>query len=460
MSKLGLIIAREYTTRIRKKAFIIMTIIGPVLFAALLVIPIWLATLEDKEEKTIAVVEFDDYGHAVPDSLMLFRNVFENKPLLHFDYLGGMSKYQAEAIAGQEVYYGVLIISHRAIFAGDKTSATFLSSRQPSLDVEIQIEKALENYLYNRKLLTYQVPLSVLQNLKSDVTLDIQEIDPEGNVKKSGVNAKRGVGYAGGFLIYFFILFFGAQVMRGVVEEKTNRIIEVVITSVKPFQLMMGKIIGIGLVGLSQFLIWVILSTVIFFTAESIIIGQKVQDLNRVPESKELFEASPTAQNQPQVQKITSEDIKLSGTLEEIYSLPYAYIIAWFLFYFIGGFLLYGSMFAAIGAAVDVETDTQQFMLPVTVPLAIGVVVMMSVIANPEGSIGMWFSMIPFTSPIIMIARIGFHPDPIQLAISSTILILTFLSVTWLAGKIYRTGILMYGKKISYRELLKWLRYK
>jgi ABC-2 type transport system permease protein len=245
--------------------------------------------------------------------------------------------------------------------------------------------------------------------------------------------------------------------MRGVVEEKSNRILEVIITSVRPFQLMMGKIIGIGLVGLTQFLAWVILSLFIFQGAETYLMKEKLASLQQEQNPTELFQSPATP---VQTNESSMEDIDVSGIIKDFYQIDFFYVLMVFLFYFIGGYLLYAAMFAAIGAAVDSETDTQQFMLPVTIPLIISIIVMMNAITNPEGQLAFWFSIIPFTSPIVMMARIGFDVPWEQLALSASLLVITFIFMTWFAGKIYRTGILMYGKKTGYKEIWKWLKYK
>jgi ABC-2 type transport system permease protein len=331
--------------------------------------------------------------------------------------------------------------------------------KQPSLGLINQIESSLETYLYNRKLLTYNVPVSVLESLKSDVTLVIQKIDDEGNKNKVGGDVKTSLGLISGFLIYLFIFMFGSQVMRGVVEEKTNRIIEVIITSIKPFQLMMGKIIGIGLVGLTQFLAWIILSFMIFQFAEGYLLRHELKELTTEHQSQatDLFETVPST---TPAQNPSIEDIELGGIIEEIYSIDFVFVILVFLFYFISGYLLYGAMFAAIGAAVDSETDTQQFMLPVTIPLIIGIFAMLNTINNPEGQVALWFSIIPFTSPIVMMARIGFVIPAGQLILSALSIIITYILMTWMSSKIYRTGILMYGRKFGYKDIVKWLKMK
>lgn len=280
------------------------------------------------------------------------------------------------------------------------------------------------------------------------------------------------VGYIGGFLIYFFIFLFGSQVMRGVIEEKTNRIVEIVVSSVRPFQLMMGKIIGIGLVGLTQFGLWVVLTLIIVTGAKPLIAPQMTtpaaQEINAqsIMESQSANQAMPFqgAASQQAAANQSSNDVSQNlgaqHLFEALQDINFVLIIGVFIFFFLGGYLLYGSLFAAIGSAVDNETDTQQFMLPITIPLILAIIVLVSGISNPQGGIAFWFSIIPFTSPILMMARLPFGVPEWQVLLSMALLVLTFMGTTWLSAKIYRTGILMYGKKVNYKELWKWIRYR
>ena len=272
-----------------------------------------------------------------------------------------------------------------------------------------------------------------------------------------------GLGYFAGFLIYFFVFLYGAMVMRGVIEEKTSRIVEVIVSSVKPFQLMLGKILGIALVGLTQFIAWVVLIT-LFVSVGMQVFGPDYSAENVAPQqemvesvmSQQSINVSDVAEIQAENSSDNFKDILLST----VDSINFIVVLLSFLFYFIGGYLLYASLFAAIGSAVDSETDTQQFMMPVTIPLVIGLLVMINTIQNPDGAMAFWFSIIPFTSPIVMMARIPFGVPYWEVALSMSLLIITFLGATWFAAKIYRTGILMYGKKVSYGEIWKWIRYK
>ena len=266
-----------------------------------------------------------------------------------------------------------------------------------------------------------------------------------------------GLAYVGSLLIYMFILMFGVQVMRGVIEEKTNRIVEVIISSVKPFQLMMGKVLGVAMTAIMQFAIWIVLS-VIFVSLIRAAFMPDLSPASVANQPQNLMEVSKSMpQAQPQATQINPE---LANAFAMVDSINFYVMIGSFFFYFIAGYLLYASLFAAVGAAVDNESDTQQFVFPVTLPLIVGIMVMISAFQNPGTSLAFWFSMIPFTSPIVMMARIPFGVPYEQVALSMVLLVITFIGTIWIAGKIYRTGILMYGNKASFKELIKWLRYK
>ncbi len=297
----------------------------------------------------------------------------------------------------------------------------------------------------------------MLNSIKADVSIRTIQWTEDGNAKESSTEIAMIVGYASGFLIYFFIFLFGAQVMRGVIEEKTSRIVEIIISSAKPFQLMMGKIVGIALVGLTQFLLWIVLTTAIIFGAKTAFFP----DLGKTNTQEVLVQDMLQQPDMAQMEQIQTQQMDdMAQIFNSMKSIEYGKIFFSFVFFFLGGYLLYGSLFAAIGSAVDNETDTQQFMLPITIPLILGIFVMMNAIQTPDSPVAFWFSIIPFTSPIVMMVRIPFGVPDWQLALSMGLLVITFIGSVWLAGKIYRTGILMYGKKVNYKELWKWLRYK
>jgi ABC-2 type transport system permease protein len=454
MNKIAIIVKREYITRVRKKAFIIMTLIGPILFAAFLIIPAWLARLEDKEEKIIAVIEYSDNNTPVPDSLKQFFDVLPERDNLKFEYVGYTTLQVLKSALEHSKYFGILYIPHNVI---NSEVVELYTKKEPSLWMEVQITESLEKYIHNIKLRKLNIPVEVLNSVQTNIKLKTIKLEKGKYEEKDLKNLRRGVGYAAGFLIYFYIFFFGAQVMRGVIEEKTNRIVELIVSSVRPFQLMMGKIIGIGLLGLTQFIAWIILTFIIVTVSQEVLIGKNNIQNTQQFAAESIIDAEPVIGEQLNKDNRVGE---FEGILSKIRGIDFMVMISIFIFYFLGGYILYGSLFAAIGAVVDSETDTQQFMLPVTIPLIISIFVMINAFMNPSGKIAVWFSIIPLTSPIVMMARIPFDVPLAELFASMVILILTFLGTTWLAGKIYRTGILMYGKKVNYREIWKWITYK
>ncbi|NOZ46720.1 MAG: ABC transporter permease [Chlorobi bacterium] len=447
MNKISIIILREYLTRVKKKTFLIMSIVGPLLFAALMIAPAWLAQMEDKEEKLIAVI----------DSSKLFYNTIPETKYLKFEYLQNTPISKIKQNFSKTNYYAVLYISH--IVTYKPNAVQLFSDKQPSLAIKMHISNALEKEIERLKLKTYNIENldNILQSIKTNISIQSIKLAEDGTEKKSSVEIAMIVGYLSGFLIYLFIFLFGAQVMRGVIEEKTNRIIEVVISSVKPFQLMMGKIVGIAMVGLTQFLLWIILTAGIVTVVKTAFFPELSMKTEQITPETVLSSGGSTLQPSQPVNDAEIDQVK--EIFSSVKSINFGVLFASFIFFFLGGFLLYGSLFAAVGAAVDSETDTQQFMLPITIPLILAIIVMMNAIQNPEGPIAFWFSIIPFTSPIVMMVRIPFGVPYWEVSLSVILLVITFIFTTWLASKIYRTGILMYGKKTSYKEIWKWLRY-
>ncbi len=457
MNKISLIIGREYLTRVRKKSFIIMTIIGPVLFAALIIIPGWLATLEDSEVLTIAVVEYNAQNQQVPADRQFFRDIIPDKPNMKFVYLENTRLQDILRTYEAEHYDGVLFLPQTLISAGSDATVEFYYRKAPGVGLESHISSSIEKFLFDNKLLVKNIPAEVVKSLETRVHLSRISWKNWQNKEEDITDVKRGMGYVTGLLIYMFIFMFGAQVMRGVLEEKTSRVVEVIVSSVTPFQLMMGKIIGIALIGLTQFVAWVILTIGISTFAQQIFFSPSLKTAVTMTSPQDIMQNTPSqgtnTADYNEAAQMVSKIIKQLGQI----NLPL--VIGAFIFYFLGGYLLYGSLFAAIGASVDNETDTQQFMLPITIPLIIGIFVMINTFLNPSGKLAIWFSLIPLTSPIVMMARIPFGVPPEQLLASVALLVITFIGTVWLAAKIYRTGILMYGKKVSYRELWKWIRY-
>lgn len=456
MSKIKLILQREYLTRVRKKSFVVMTILGPILFAALVIAPAWIASLGDTDMKKIAVI----------DNSGFFVNKLPETETIKFDYLDNTTLDEIKGNFPQTDYYAVLFISK--LVSNTPSSVVLYSNKKPSFSVKSHIGNAIEKDIENEKLSAAGIDPDVLKSVKTNVNIRTVEWTKSGEDKESSTELAMIVGYIGGFLIYFFIFLFGAQVMRGVIEEKTSRIMEILVSSVKPFQMMMGKIIGIGLVGLTQFGLWVLLTLVLINGAQSVFFPELgTQSANQVAMQdimKETSDKDANAlylnQNQTSDLGEDAENEQFAQMFSALKDVNIGLMLGVFVFYFLGGYLLYGSLFAAVGSAVDNETDTQQFMLPITIPLILAIIVMINAINSPQGDVAFWFSIIPFTSPILMMVRIPFGVPYWEVALSMILLILTFIGTTWLSGKIYRTGILMYGKKINYKEIWKWIRYK
>jgi ABC-2 type transport system permease protein len=445
-NKISLIINREFITRVRKKSFIIMTILGPILFAAVIIGPAWFATIEDSEVRVIGVI----------DSSKLFINKIPETDYLKFEYLENRTVQEVRENFDRTGYYAVLYIAH--IITSTPSAVQLMSDRAPSLNVRMHIANALEKELERQKLAAYDIDNlnEILAAVTTSVSIRTIVWQDDGGELESHSELAMIVGYIGGFLVYIFIFLFGSQVMRGVIEEKSSRVVEILVSSVRPFQLMMGKIVGIGLVGLTQFFLWVILSFTFIFLAQQFFFPDLGTPSSQIV-AEDMFSSSTLQQAQPVGNESSDRFREMFSSLGAI---NFGVMFGAFLFYFLGGYLLYASLFASIGSAADSETDTQQFMLPITIPLILSIIVMMNAIMNPDGPIAFWFSIIPFTSPIIMMARIPFGVPTWEFILSAVLLVGTFIFTTWLAGKIYRTGILMYGKKVNYRELWKWLRYR
>ena len=442
MSKISLIIKREYLTRVKKKSFIVMTLLGPLLMGGFIAFYIYLAM---NQGDTISRIKVIDETHSLYEKLPSSKTVIFEKDTMTIEI--------AREIFNSNEYYGILHIPANTFENAD--SLTLLTEKQPSLAVTDYVENTLQKQLEEYKLNKAGINKSTLDSIKTKVNLVQKAIDAQGDKEfSSGLTA--GVGFAAGLLIYLFIFIYGVQVMRGVIEEKTNRIVEVIISSVTPFQLMMGKIIGIAMVGLTQFLLWIALTGTVTSAVSYVMVGKN----EAAKEKMEQFQSPNKAINQKingQAKHDMPQDMNISKIFE---SLNLTKILFSFIFYFLGGYLLYSALFAAVGSAVDSDTDVQQFMLPITLPLIFGYVVSTIVMANPESSLGFWCSIIPLTSPIVMMVRMPFDPPLFDIVLSMVVLVLGFLGTTWIAARIYRTGILMYGKKPSWKELGKWIFYK
>lgn len=451
MNKILLVIKREYLTRVRKKSFIIMTILAPILLAAMILIPAWVMSRDDSVEKRIAVVG---------EGAGLFYGDIPSTKSLKFEYLPETSSKEIKENYEELGYYGFLLISPKVVYIPN--AVQFYSSKQPNLEMLIYISNALENEIEKRKLQSYNIEDldKIMKEVESTVKIQTILISDDGKEKKTSTGLSMAIAYISGLLIYMLTFLFGAQVMRGVIEEKTNRIVEILISSVKPFQLMMGKILGIAMVGLTQFFLWIVFTLIIVSFAQSAFLPDDLTIPNNQITQSIMSAEQNTGDEAVRDAVAIPELNELQAILESAKAINWPLILGSFLIYFLGGYLLYAALFAAVGSAVDNETDTQQFMIPITIPLLLGLFVSMAAFQNPDSSLVFWFSFIPFTSPMVMMARLPFGVPPLELIISMALLILTFIGTTWMAAKIYRTGILMYGKKPSYKELFKWLRYK
>jgi ABC-2 type transport system permease protein len=448
MNKSILILKREYLTRVKKKSFIIMTLLVPIMMAALTILPVYLASMDDKEERTIAVYD--------PTGLILDK--LENQGFTKFHYIPEHEYNDVSKNFKSGKYYALLFIPTNILTTNQ---AELISDKQVTFDVKNMVTNRIEKIIEGdkRQKVINETGMPDLEKklaaTKTNITLNTIKLGEKGEAVKSSTEMAMGIGYAAGFLIYMFVLLYGMMVMRGVMEEKTSRIVEVIISSVKPFQLLFGKIIGIGLVGLTQIAIWIILGIAII-TGASMFLGHAAAETAVQTQSimaggqtmGQVAVASPVKEN------IVLDMIQMAGNLN------ISLIIFALFFYFICGFLLYASLFGAIGSAVDSDEDAQQMMMPVMMPLIFSIMLLFAVAKNPEGSLAFWASIIPFTSPIIMMVRIPFGIPVWQIILSMSLLIATIFGTIWMAGKIYRTGILMYGKKVNLKEIVKWLFYK
>lgn len=434
MNHLPLIIKREYLAKVKNKSFILMTFLSPLIVVALLSLVAYLTSVNNEKVRTITVLD---------ESGFLNETLVSTDQMI-YEYLSDISLEEAKKVSIENNSYGLLQLP---AFALDEVSSQirFYSEESPSLSLISNLESKIEQRIGELKLKKLGVDLSKIKAAKTNI--DMNQENFEGvKTSKTGSFLKLMFGGAAGYLLLMFIIIYGNLIMRSVIEEKTSRIIEVIISSVKPIQLMLGKIFGTSLAGITQFAIWIILIGVLSVAA-SFFFGV---DLSATPQQEMMAGAISD----------TSTNSELQALISEFHSLPLLNLVIAFILFFTGGYLLYSSLYAAIGAAVDNETDTQQFLMPVVMLLVVGFYVgFFTALEDPHGTISTVFSYIPFTSPIVMLIRIPFGVPIWEQALSFSILIITFMLTVWTAAKIYRVGILMYGKKPTYKELIKWLNY-
>jgi ABC-2 type transport system permease protein len=440
MSKLKLIIQREFIAKVRNKSFIMMTFLSPLLMVGVGFLVFFLMKKNDEKVKKIVYVD---------NSTLFTKDDFKDTKTVHYEDFTNLGIEETKQKVENGDYYGALFIPKNDSLEVLANSIEFYSKESPSMSIINSLESKIERKLGNEKLNYFGIDLEKINASKIQSEIKMYNFSGEESSKMKNW-IKILVGAIAGYLLMMFVMIYGTSVMRSVIEEKTSRIIEIIVSSVKPFQLMLGKIIGNGSAGLLQFLIWGILLFLIS-TVLTAFFDLDMTEMQTANLSAEQLEAAKQA----------ADPNKMQLLVQEVLDLPILKMFVLFIFYFLGGFMLYSSLFAAIGAAVDNETDTQQFMLPIMLPLILAVYVGFATVTNdPHGPIAVAFSYIPFTSPIVMLMRVPFGVTWVELAISMFLLVITFLFMVWLAAKIYRVGILMYGKKPTYKDLYKWIKYK
>ncbi len=442
MRNILLIIRREYLSRVRKRSFIIMSLLGPIIMACVGIASVYLS-IDEAEDQRVLVVDENYPLFATIESSELIQYVISDADL-------------DEALATFETSeYTALLHINKNYYKTHSGQLYF--KKQPSFRVQRAIERTIQLKGEEFKLSEFNISESDYRRIKQPFEMQAFQYDSVSKTAEEADMLPAVVGIVFSILIYMFIFMYSVQVMRGVIEEKTSRIVEVMISTVKPFHLMLGKIVGIAAVGLTQFMIWITLSFTLLGIGQYALLSQY--------DSASVFEnATMTDQMQKDMsEEMQDKTIKYSSEdniLASISKVNFPLMIGLFLFYFLGGYLLYSAMMAAVGSAVDNDTDTQQFIVPITFPLILGYIASFILFSNPNSPIGFWLSIIPFTSPIVMLVRIPFNNVEIwELALSMSLLVIAFIGMVWLAAKVYRTGILMYGKKPTLREMIKWIKY-
>ncbi len=437
MNKLKLIITREFIAKVRNKSFLIMTFLSPLLVIAMGVLIAYLYKKNDEKIKTIAYVD---------NSKRFTKDDFRDTQTINYLDYTNLGIEKAKEKVKTEDYYGVIYIPKKDSLEVLAKSIEFYSEETPSVDMIKVIESRIETKFRHLKLASFHIDIDKIEASKINADLKLFNFSGEKSSKLSSA-LKMGFGAFAGYLLMMFVIIYGQSVMRSVIEEKTSRIIEVIVSSVKPFQLMMGKIVGNALAGLLQFIIWGVLMLVLSLVVSYVFGINLMESQIGSPEHIEMVKNSMSGE--------------IANLVQEVLNLPLISMFILFIFYFIGGYLLYSSLYAAIGAAVDNEADSQQFMTPIIMPLVLAIYVgFTAVIKDPNGPVSVVFSHIPLTSPIVMLMRYPFGVAWWEIALSMFSLVLTFVFMVWLAAKIYRIGILSYGKKPTYKDLLKWLTTK
>ncbi|MBQ2247656.1 MAG: ABC transporter permease [Tidjanibacter sp.] len=442
MGKIAIIAGREFNERVRKKSFIITTILMPIAFVAIMFIPALMMNISSDEKKEVVVV----------DQSGLVGNRLQDSSSLHYT----LSDKTAEEVAAENNdIFGILIVGKDV--ATNPTNVQLLTYESSTINIENEIAGQISSIIESEKLKAYNIEDidAILEAIETPVSLRVKQLGESGETKESSSVLNIALAYIFGFLIYMFVFLYGNMVMQGVIEEKSNKVMEVMVSSVKPFQLMMGKILGIASVAVTQFVIWVVFILVVGSAAMSIF------GLNELVASAGSAAAMDPAAAAMMSSSMPAIDEEMVAIIKTVTDPAYLFrILGGFLVYFIGGYLLYAAMFAAVGSAVDNEKDTNNLQLPITLPLMVALFVMLSAMQDPNGPLAFWCSIIPFTSPIVMMVRLPYGVPGWELGLSIGLLVVTFVAIVYLAGKIYRVGVFMYGKKPTLAELIKWARYK
>ena len=442
MYKIWLIFQREFLNRVQKRSFLIATILIPLIFPAIIAVMVYVMMKQEGSSGIQTVEVYDLSGR------------FEFEKTGRYEFLpvtGDFEKIKSDFNRSKN--FALLYIPDLKL--AEPEGIALYTRENPSIRKMEELEVILENKIHDLKLEQFNIDRAILQGLKTDVRLNNINLSETGEEKESNTSALYILGFVLGVLIYMFVLIYGMQIMLGVIEEKTSKIVEVLVSSVKPFQLMMGKILGIAAVGLLQFTIWVVLIT----TLSSATLSLFGVDM---PQQQALEEMSRQMQQSGQtVEELQAETPQVIQILESLNEIPIAFIIFNFAFYFLGGYLLYGALFAAVGSAVDSQQEAQQFTFPITLPLIIAYFgLFMFILNDPHSPASFWFSIIPFTSPVAMMGRLAFDVPLWELLLSQILLIGGFIFTTWIAARIYRVGILMHGTRINYKVLAKWFMMK
>jgi ABC-2 type transport system permease protein len=444
MNKIGLIIGREIKSKLSNKTFIIMTLLAPLLITAFLGFVISMSQSEKAEQKVLVI-----------DGSQLFRDKLSGNDYISLAYTNQSLDNAIENFVKQG--YSCLLWISPNIIEGGAGATKLYYKKSPGFAFQTFIKDQMERIIYENKLKANNIDPNVILNSKQDVKMILQKIDDKGNKKTQSSFGT--FGFLTGALMFIFILLYGMMVFRSVMEEKTSRIVEVIVSSVKPFELMLGKIFGVAILGAIQFIAMGLITLILTTVLSTIFLKDINQQFSKFKDQQELVKKHGTNINLNSLDKFSDKQ-ELFETLQQIENVDFTKVFICFILYFIGGYLFYSSIMAAIGSAVDSEADSQQFITPVMIPLMIGYFLAIKSMMDPDSTVMFWGSIIPFTSPIVMMSRITNGVPLWEIALSLSVLFLSFIGTTWLAGKIYRTGILMYGKKTSWREIGKWLFYK